>query len=337
MTSTRSTDIDITAMPITRRMMMFAGSAAALLASRAKSRADNVIRIATLASGTVAWEIDTILHHGLDRKFEFTLSVVPVAGKQSADVMLAGGACDVIVTDWIWVSRQRHQGADYVFLPYSKQIGSLLVKPNSPIKSLNDLKGKNIGVAGGPTDKSWILIRTFAKNTLKLDLEKDSEVVFAAPRLLNEEFERDHIDALLTYWQFSYILKAKGARELITLSDVAKTLGLDPDMPLLGYVFSERLQKAHKDIAGKLAKASQAAKMILAEDDAEWVRLRSLMNVETDQDFEALKAGFRAGIPASTIPNKAAAERLVRALAEGGDTNLKAETATLAPGTFAEF
>lgn len=68
-------------MPITERMMMFAGSAAALLASRAQSRADDVIRIATLASGTVAWEIDIILHHGLDRKFGFTLSVVPVAGK----------------------------------------------------------------------------------------------------------------------------------------------------------------------------------------------------------------------------------------------------------------
>ena len=324
-------------MPITRRMMMLAGSAAVLLASRTQSRADDVIRVATLASGTLAWEIDTILHHGLDRKFGFSLSVVPVAGKQSADVMLAGGACDVIVTDWIWVSRQRHEGADYVFLPYSKQIGSLLVKANSPIKSLADLKGKKIGVAGGPTDKSWILFRAFAKKTLALDLEKDSEAVFAAPRLLNEEFERDHIDALITYWQFSYVLKAKGARELIALSDVAKTLGLDPDMPLLGYVFSERLAKTHQGIATKLAQASQAAKMILAKDDAEWTRLKPLMNVETDQDFEALKAGFRAGIPAPTIPNKASAERLLRALTEGGDTNLNGETTTLAPGTFAEF
>ena len=76
--------------------MLLAGSAAALLPLPTKSRAEDIIRIATLASGTVAWEIDTILHHGLDRKFGFTLSVVPVAGKQSADVMLAAGACDVI-------------------------------------------------------------------------------------------------------------------------------------------------------------------------------------------------------------------------------------------------
>ena len=184
-------------------MMMLAGSAAVLLASRTEPRADDVIRIATLASGTVAWEIDTILHHGLDRKFGFTLSVVPVAGKQSADVMLAGGACDIIVTDWIWVSRQRQQGADYTFIPYSKQIGALLVKPNAPLRTLADLKGKKIGVAGGPTDKGWTLIRAFAKKTLSMDLEKDSEAVFAAPRLLNEEFERDTIDALLTNWQFS--------------------------------------------------------------------------------------------------------------------------------------
>lgn len=328
---------DTNAMPITRRMMLLAGSAAALLALPTKSRAEDIIRIATLASGTVAWEIDTILHHGLDRKFGFTLSVVPVAGKQSADVMLAAGACDVIVTDWIWVSRQRQQGADYTFIPYSKQIGALLTKPNSSIKTLADLKGKKIGVAGGPTDKSWILICAFAKKTMAIDLEKDSEAVFAAPRLLNEEFERDHIDAIMTYWQFSYPLKAKGARELIALSDVAKTLGLDPDTPLLGYVFSERLAKTHSGIATKLARASQAAKLILAKDEEEWIRLRPLMNVETDQDFEALKAGFRAGIPAATMPNKVAAERLLQALSESGDTHLRGENATLASGTFAEF
>ena len=321
----------------TRRMIVITGSALALLASFTSSRADDVIRIATLATGTVSWETDTIIHHGLDRKFGFTLSVIPVAGKQSAVVMLAAGACDVIVTDWIWVSRQRHQGADFTFIPYSKQIGALLVKPTSSLKTPADLKGKRIGVAGGPTDKNWILIRAFAKKTMALDLERDSEVVFAAPRLLNEEFERDHIDALITYWQFSYPLKAKGARELITLAEGAKALGLDPETPLLGYVFSESLVKSHPDIATKLASASHAAKMILATDDQEWIRLKPLMNVETDQDFEALKAGFRAGIPDLNPSKNEMAERLLRALAEGGDVNSTGDYATLAPGTFAKF
>jgi len=324
-------------MLITRRKMMFAGSAAALLASAAIARADDVIRIATLTSGTVAWEIDTIIHHGLDRKNGFTLSVVPVAGKQSADVMLAAGAADVIVTDWIWVSRQRNQGADYTFIPYSKQIGSVLITSQSPLKTLADLKGKKIGIAGGPTDKSWVLIRAYAQKTFALDLAQESQPVFAAPPLLNEELERGGIDALITFWQFAEPLKAKGARELITLADTAQTLGLDPETPLLGYVFSEGWAKAHSGLAPKLAKASREAKAILASDNSEWERLRPLMNVQTDQDFEALKAGFRAGIPASSDVNIEAAQRFFAVLAASGGRDLTGDQATLAQGTFATY
>lgn len=324
-------------MLITRRLLMLAISASALLASIDTARAEETIRIATLASGTVAWEIDTILHHGLDRKYGFSLSVVPVAGKQSADVMLAGGAADVIVTDWIWVSLQRHHGADYIFIPYSKQIGSVLVQSESPLKSLSDLKGKKIGIAGGPTDKSWVLIRAFAKKTLALDLAKDAEPVFAVPPLLSEELERGGIDALITFWQFAAPLKAKGAREIISLADTAQALGLDPETPLLGYVFSEHWANTHPGIITKLANASRDAKIILASDNAEWDRLRPLMKVQTDQDFEALKAGFRAGIPQSNVVNLEAAQRLYAVLAEGGGSDLTDAQATLAVGTFARF
>ena len=323
-------------MLITRRKFIIAGSVAALLAPAALARADDVIRIATLASGTVAWEIDTIIHYGLDRKHGFTLSVVPVAGKQSADVMLAAGAADVIVTDWIWVSRQRNQGADYTFIPYSKQIGSVLVISQSPLKTLADLKGKKIGIAGGPTDKSWVLIRAYAQKTFALDLAQESQPIFAAPPLLNEELERGNIDALITFWQFAEPLKAKGARELITLADTAQTLGLDPETPLLGYVFSEGWAKTHSGLASKLAKASREAKTILASDNSEWDRLRPLMKAQTDQDFEALKAGFRAGIPATNNVNIEAAQRLFSILAAIGGRDLTGDQATLAVGTFAD-
>ena len=323
-------------MLITRRKFIIAGSVAALLAPTAIARADDVIRIATLASGTVAWEIDTIIHYGLDRKHGFTLSVVPVAGKQSADVMLAAGAADVIVTDWIWVSRQRNQGADYTFIPYSKQIGSVLVISQSPLKTLADLKGKKIGIAGGPTDKSWVLIRAYAQKTFALDLAQESQPIFAAPPLLNEELERGNIDALITFWQFAEPLKAKGARELITLADTTQTLGLDPETPLLGYVFSEGWAKTHSGLASKLAKASREAKTILASDNSEWDRLRPLMKAQTDQDFEALKAGFRAGIPATNNVNIEAAQRLFSILAAIGGRDLTGDQATLAVGTFAD-
>lgn len=320
---------------INRRQFLAAGSTLGVLASLESAQAGAVVRVATLASGTVTWEIDTIIHHGFDRKHGIELAMIPVAGKQSADVMLAGGEADVIVTDWIWVSRQRNKGADYTFLPYSRQVGSVLVKATAPVQNLSDLKDKKIGIAGGPTDKSWILLRALAMKERSIDLAKEAELVFAAPPLLNEQFETGSIDALITFWHFAALLKAKGAREIATVSDAAQALGLDSETPLLGYVFSEKWSRAQGNAAAKLAVASQDAKELLARDDAEWQRLRSLMRVKNDAEFEALKAGFRAGIPKSNASDPAAAERLFKVLANYGGEELVGENPALAQGTFA--
>ena len=56
------------------------------------------------------------------------------------------------------------------------------------------------------------------------------------------------------------------------------------------------LRDAARAVAG-LAAASRAAKELLATDDAAWERLRPMMNADDDAEFEALKAGFLAGIP----------------------------------------
>ncbi len=97
--------------------------------------------------------------HGLDKKNGISLEVVPIAGKQAADVMLLGGETDAIVTDWIWVSRQRAGGQMVSFIPYSTAVGALVARKDGPVKSLADLKGQKIGVAGGPTDKSWVILQ----------------------------------------------------------------------------------------------------------------------------------------------------------------------------------
>lgn len=320
---------------MTRRNFLLAGGAAGLLAVTGLARAETPVRIATLASGTVAWELDTIVRNGFDRKHGISISIVPVAGKLSADVMLKGGAADVIVTDFIWVSRQRHQGQDYTFLPYSRQVGSVLVSARSTIMTMDDLRGKKIGIAGGPTDKSWILIQAYTRKTHNFDIAKEATPIYGSPPLLNEQLQSGAIDALITFWHFAALLKANNAREIISLAKIADTLGLDGNTPLLGYVFSEDWSAQHNQAARKLAAASRDAKTLLLESDDEWQKLKPLMNGKTDQDFEALKAGFRAGIPNSDRIDIAGAERLFSVFSEFGGAELIGENMTLAKGTFA--
>jgi NitT/TauT family transport system substrate-binding protein len=121
------------------------------------------LTIGAVASGTVRWELDTITHYGLDKANGFELKIIELAGNPATHVALSGGEVDAIVSDWLWVAQQRAEGKAYVFIPFSTAVGALLVPADSPAQSLADLKGKKIGIAGGPVDKSWLILRAYAR------------------------------------------------------------------------------------------------------------------------------------------------------------------------------
>src|SRR3954468_10778759 len=143
------------------------------------------IRVGTLQFGTVNWEL-AVIGGGLDQKHGFTLKPVVLADKDATSVALLSGDVDAIVTDWIWVAKQRSLGRDFTFVPFSRSVGALMVDPAKGYKKLGDLKGHSLGVAGGATDKSWVLLQAYAQKTENVDIAKTVDVQFAAPPMLNE-------------------------------------------------------------------------------------------------------------------------------------------------------
>jgi len=293
------------------------------------------IRIGALKFGTVNWELDVIRHHGLDEAEGIRLDVVDLASKQATTVAFQAGDVDAIVTDWIWVSRQRHEGRDYSFVPYSTAVGALVVPANSPIRGLADLESRRVGIAGGPLDKSWLLLRALARQRHGMDLDADVDKVFGAAPLLTKQIEIGEIDAVVNYWHYVARLQAKGMNRLLGLRDVARSLGVDADVPMLGYVFREQWARDHDGVMQAFARASRKAKDILLVSDAEWDRLRPLMRVKDDTTAIALRDGYRAGIPKSWgEPERAGASRIFAILADVGGEQLVGPGLVLADGTF---
>jgi len=287
-----------------------------------------------LKTGTVNWELDTIKHHGLDTANGFELQVQGLAGNPATRIAFQGGEADVVVADWLWVARQRAEGKDYVFIPYSKAVGGLLVPEGSEAQTLADLVGGKIGIAGGPVDKSWLILRAYAGQEHGIDLAAETEQVFGAPPLIFKTAVSGELSGAINFWHFMAKMEAAGMRKLIDVDEAAVALGLDPETPLLGYVVKGEMVRENPELIEGLAAASRAAKEILASDEAEWDRLRPLMNVADDAQFAALKEGFRAGIPAPGQIDEEAAARMLALMAELGGEKLMGDTTEMPEGVF---
>lgn len=311
-----------------------AGAAIAALMTTTAFADTQTLRAAVLKFGTVNWELNTIKHHALDAANGFTLEVQGMAGGSAAKVAFQGGEADVIVSDWLWVARQRAAGKDYVFIPYSKAVGGVLVGKDSTAQSLGDLKGSKIGIAGGPLDKSWLILQAYAEKNYGMNLENETEQVYGAPPLIFKSALSGEVGAAINFWHFMAKMEASGMRKLVDVSEAAADLGLDPNTPLLGYVVKGDLLRDKPDLVNGLAAASRAAKDLLASDDAEWDRLRPKMNAKTDAEFAGLKAGFRAGIPAPGPIDEAAAGRMLTLMVQLGGEELLGKATELPEGTF---
>ncbi len=312
-----------------------AAAIALTVAGSAPALAAETIRIGVLKFGTVNWELSTIERHGLDQRNGFTLEVLQLASNQATTVALQAGEVDVIVSDWLWVSRQRSEGKAYTFVPFSSSVGALMVPAGSDIRTLADLKGRKIAVAGGPLDKSWLLLRGLIQREHGFDLAAANEAVFGAPPLLAKKAEQGEVDAVLNFWHYSARLEAKGFRRLVGANEAAMALGAKGPISAIGYVFDEAWAAEHTAAMRGFVQASREAKELLRQSDAEWEVLREATGAADDATLIALRDRFREGIPARSLSEEMTDTAAVYSfLAELGGEKLVGKSKTMAPGTF---
>lgn len=320
----------------TRRQALATGSALAVATMLPRfARAATPVRLTSVQFGSVSWLIDTIRFEKLDKKHFLDLHVVEVANNPAAPVALLSGAADVAVSDWTWALRQRAKGDDLKFAPYSSALGSLMVPKDSSAKSLADLKGKKIGVAGTGIDKSWILLRAYSRKVLGKDIATIAEPVFGAAPLVTTEFKNGRLDAVLNFWTYAARLEAGGARDLLTMADVIKALGIIPTPPLVGFIWSNQLVHDNRIPVDLLLGAVSDANAVLAKSDAAWERLRPLIKPASDAELVAIRNYYRSGIPGPWgTEETAAAKKLTKLLIELGDTELVGDGTRFDQGLF---
>ncbi len=294
------------------------------------------IKVGVLKWGTANWELNTLKGQKLDQKNDYELEVVGLGSKNASATALQGGEVHVILSDYIWVNRQRAEGANYTFVPHSLTVGGLISSNESGINSVSDLKGKKLGIAGGPVDKSWVILQAYAKEKFGMNLKDEVETVFAAPAVINEQLMEGNVDAVLNFWHYNARLKAAGMNEVISVKDVLTELDLNGQTPLLGWVFDKGWAEDNKKLISSFLDSSYQTKEMLLNDLGQWEGLKKKMKADEDETlFIALRDDYRAGIVDEfKADHIASASDVFAVMATIGGEKLVGSANSLDPNTF---
>ncbi|MDR3464744.1 MAG: ABC transporter substrate-binding protein [Xanthobacteraceae bacterium] len=297
------------------------------------ARAETV-RIGIQKTGSFAWQLDVIRRHGFARDAGIDIALTEFASPDAGKLALNSGAVDLIVSDWLWVARERALGGKLLFYPYSSGVGAVMVRSDSPLHRLADLRGHVLAVAGGPLDKSWLILRASALRE-GIDLKREATLQYGAPPLIMEKAKQSGIDASLNFWNFCARLEAQGFRQLVDMRSVETGLGLAQPVALIGFVFSEQFAERHHELIDRFLAVTGKANDIMTTSDAEWDAIRPLMQVDDDATFEVFRARTREGMPRRPVAaEEADARALFKVLAELGGTELVGPSTELDAGLY---
>ena len=294
------------------------------------------VKVGVLKWGTANWELNTLIDKKLDNKNKYKLEVVGLGSKTASSTALQGGEVNIILTDFIWVNRQRSEGANFTLVPHSFTVGGLITRPESGIKSISDLQGKKIGIAGGPVDKSWIILQAYAKQKFGIDLKDSVETVFAAPAVINEQIIEGNVDAVLNFWHYNATLKTAGMDELISVKSMLKEMDLDSNTPLLGWAFDKEWADNNKELITSFLDSSYATKKILLNNMKAWEKLKKKMKAEdNDKLFISLRDAYKDGIVSEFKTEFInSADKVFTLMSSIGGKKLVGDATTLDPDTF---
>ena len=190
-------------------LKLLGAAAAAPLASAPPAGAQSpiAVRIAAIGSGGQDEVPFAIQKYGLDKKYGLAMQLIDFAVPGQQYTMLRSDAIDVAAGNFVDLLRQRKAGNKIAAFQSFQTYSNLIVtKPQSPIKTFADLRGKKVGEFG-TAFLDWLIIRAAGQRAYNLDLEKEASPIQGAPPLLNQFLARGDVDATL---QFSTLTFGSG-------------------------------------------------------------------------------------------------------------------------------
>lgn len=283
----------------------------------------------TAIQGTQLFPVRIMQSEGIAAKHGLDLEVKAVAGPQALYTILQTNDFDVAFGGWISIALMRDKGFKftnvYSMISFTNEI---MVKNDSPVKSIADLKGKRIGLFGGPTAATSWLFRVLAVKRFGFDPVKEAKLHYGAPPLLVGMLDRGDLDAILILDPFiTQSLETGNYRSVASVGDLwRETTGQSP--MLVAVTVYEPWAKANPDVVRRFVAAFKEAMVYLKEHPAAWAPVAKQMGIKTDKGvrllYERTAPAFITTFDQKLIDDQLAyAAEIIKAFGPQGDVPAK--------------
>jgi NitT/TauT family transport system substrate-binding protein len=242
--------------------------------------------------------------HGLLDQVGLKADKVKSLSPANLHLMLAERKVDIGFGGFTTMATARGEGKDIIVIyPVFSPVNMVFVRKDSPIKSVTDLKGKKLGVFGGPGSTTFAFLAVLAKNWYGVDLFHDAELITAPAPALAELLGKGDIDAALLGTVESIQTFAKDRyRVILDLSADYKAHQGGRAPAHVTVATNEEFAKSHGDIVRDYLKAykntlqyihlhpevwDEYAASIKMDDPAERALLREKMGPNLVENWDA--------------------------------------------------
>ncbi|OFW09584.1 MAG: hypothetical protein A3H27_04540 [Acidobacteria bacterium RIFCSPLOWO2_02_FULL_59_13] len=221
---------------------------------------------------------------GIAKKYGIDVDLMRVASPTASYTVMQTGDFHIGFGGWLSIAVLREKGFKlsnvYSMVGYTVE---MMVKTDSPLKSLAELKGKRIGLFGGANAATTWLLRVVSVKLFGFDPTKDAKVHFGAPPLLIGMLDRGEMDAVLILDPFiTQLLETGNYRSIANLGNLwRERTGQQP--MLVAVTVNEPWAKANPEVVKRFVVAYKEALTYLKTRPEVWPEIAKAMRVKTDK------------------------------------------------------
>ncbi|MBI3090962.1 MAG: ABC transporter substrate-binding protein [Candidatus Tectomicrobia bacterium] len=257
------------------------------LAARAQGLVD--VRVYVL-QGTQMFPVEIMQRQKIAEKHGLRIIRRDVVSVSALYTALTGNEVDISFPAWASNVLFRSQGMKLVTVfPLIGFVNDILVRKDSPIQTFADLKGKRLGVFGGPAGTTSMVFRTIGKKYFGFDPLIDASLRYGSPVLQANLLEKGELDAVLTLHPLtSKFLTTKPFRSIMDIGKFWKEK-TGQDMLLVTITTNEDFIAKHPEaVRGFVAAYKEAVGYINSHPEV-WKDFAKIVGIEDEAGREMLQ------------------------------------------------